>query len=46
MSLLGSALLSFVAIWLALAGWSHPSAPYFLGGALLYTLGLMQNAGT
>jgi len=35
----GTALLSLVAIWLALAGWSHPSAPYFLGGALFYLVG-------
>jgi uncharacterized membrane protein len=35
----GTAMLSLVAIWLALAGWSHPYAPFFLGGALFYLLG-------
>ena len=35
----GTAVLSLVAIWLALTGWSNPSAPYFLGGALFYLVG-------
>ena len=35
----GTAMLSLVAIWLALAGWDHPSAPFFLGGALFYLVG-------
>ena len=35
----GTAVLSLVAIWLALAGWDHPSAPFFLGGALFYLVG-------
>ena len=35
----GTAVVSLVAIWLALAGWGHPSAPFFLGGALFYLVG-------
>ncbi len=35
----GTAILSLVAIWLALAGWGHPSASFFLGGALFYLVG-------
>ena len=35
----GTAALSLVAIWLALAGWGSPSASYFLGGALFYLVG-------
>ena len=35
----GTTVLSLVAIWLALAGWSHPYAPFFLGGALFYLVG-------
>ena len=35
----GTALLSLVAGGLALAGWGHPSAPFFLGGALFYLMG-------
>ncbi len=35
----GTAVLSLIAIWLALAGWDHPSAPFFLGGALFYLVG-------
>ena len=37
----GTAVLSRVAIWLALAGWDSPSASYFLGGALFYLVGTM-----
>ena len=35
----GTALLSLVAGGLALAGWGHPSTPFFLGGALFYLMG-------
>ena len=35
----GTAVLSLVAGGLALAGWGHPSASFFLGGALLYLVG-------
>ncbi len=35
----GTAILSLVAIWIALAGWGHPSAPFFLGGAVFYLVG-------
>ncbi len=35
----GTAILSLVAIWLALTGWGHPSATFFLGGALFYLVG-------
>ncbi len=35
----GTAALSLIAIWFALAGWGHPFAPYFLGGALFYLVG-------
>ncbi len=35
----GTAVLSLVAGGLALAGWGHPSAPFFLGGALSYLVG-------
>ena len=35
----GTAVLSLIAIWLALAGWDHPAAPFFLGGALFYLVG-------
>ena len=35
----GTAVLSFVAGGLALAGWGGGSAPFFLGGAILYFVG-------
>ncbi len=35
----GTAVLSLVAGGLALAGWGHPSASFFLGGALFYLVG-------
>ncbi len=35
----GTAVLSLGACGLALAGWSNPSAPFFLGGALFYLVG-------
>ncbi len=35
----GTALLSLVAGGLALADWGTPSAPFFLGGALIYLVG-------
>ncbi len=35
----GTAVLSLVAGGLALAGWGHPSATFFLGGALFYLVG-------
>ena len=35
----GTAILSLVAGGLALAGWGHPSASFFLGGALFYLVG-------
>ncbi len=35
----GTAVLSLVAGGLALAGWSRPSATFFLGGALFYLVG-------
>jgi uncharacterized membrane protein len=35
----GTAVLSLVVGGLALAGWGHPSAYFFLGGALLYLVG-------
>ncbi len=36
---MGTAALSFGVGGLALVGWSHPSAPYFLGGAISYFIG-------
>ncbi len=36
---MGTAVLSLVAGGLALTGWAHPSAPYFLGGAIFYLAG-------
>ena len=36
---MGTALLSLGVIWLAVARWSHPSAIFFLGGAILYFVG-------
>ncbi len=35
----GTAVLSLVAGGLALAGWGHPSASFFLGGAISYLVG-------
>jgi uncharacterized membrane protein len=35
----GTAVLSLIAGGLALTGWSLPSAPFFLGGALFYLVG-------
>ncbi len=35
----GTAVLSLVAGGLALSGWDHPSAPFFLGGAFFYLVG-------
>ncbi len=35
----GTAVLSLGACGLALGGWSNPSAPFFLGGALFYLVG-------
>ncbi len=35
----GTAVLSLVAGGLVLAGWDHPSASFFLGGALFYLVG-------
>ena len=35
----GTAVLSLGTCGLALAGWSNPSAPFFLGGALFYLVG-------
>ncbi len=35
----GTAVLSLGACGLALASWSNPSAPFFLGGALFYLVG-------
>ena len=35
----GTAVLALGACGLALAGWSNPSAPFFLGGALFYLVG-------
>ena len=36
---IGTAVLSLVAGGLALAGWDHPSASFFLGGAIFYLVG-------
>ncbi len=36
---MGTAVLSFGVGGLAMFGWSHPSAPYFLGGATSYLIG-------
>ncbi len=36
---MGTAVVSLVAGGLALAGWGRPSAPFFLGGAILYLVG-------
>ena len=36
---MGTAALSLVVGGLAVVGWSHPSAPYFLGGAMFYFVG-------
>jgi len=36
---IGTAVLSFGVVGLALARWSHPSAIFFLGGAVLYVVG-------
>ena len=35
----GTAVVSLLASGLALAGWGHPSAPFFFGGALFYLVG-------
>ncbi len=36
---MGTAVLSLAAAGLTLAHWSHPSAPFFLGGAVFYLVG-------
>ncbi len=42
---MGTALVSLGAGGLALASWGHPSAPFFLGGALFYLVGTFLVTG-
>ena len=42
---IGTAVLSLGAAVLAIAGWEHPGAPYFLGGALFYFVGTFLVTG-
>lgn len=42
---IGTAVLSLGAVGLALTGWSRPSAPFFLGGAIFYLLGTFLVTG-
>jgi uncharacterized membrane protein len=42
---IGTAVLSLTAGGLAVAGWSRPSAPFFLGGAILYFVGTFLVTG-
>ncbi len=42
---IGTAVLSLVAAGLALAGWGHPSASFFLGGAIFYLVGTFLVTG-
>ncbi len=42
---IGTAVVSLGAGGLALAGWDHPSAPFFLGGAFCYVVGTFLVTG-